>query len=42
MLATDVDHIVPHHNDPVLFWDRTNFQPLCHRHHAEKTRRENP
>lgn len=28
-----VDHRVPHRNDPVLFWDRTNWQALaksCH------------
>ena len=38
--ATDVDHIVPHRRDPKLFWDRSNWQPLCHRHHSEKTRNE--
>ena len=36
--ATDVDHIVPHRGDPVLFWDRGNWQALCHRHHSIKTR----
>jgi 5-methylcytosine-specific restriction protein A len=24
-----VDHIVPHKGDMALFWDRTNWQPLC-------------
>jgi len=24
-----VDHITPHRGDPVLFWDRTNWQALC-------------
>ncbi len=38
--ATDVDHITAHRGDPVLFWDESNWQPLCHRHHSEKTRRE--
>lgn len=27
--ATIVDHIIPHHGDPVLFWDQDNWQPLC-------------
>ena len=36
--ATVVDHIVPHRGDPVLFWDRGNWQALCHRHHSIKTR----
>ena len=38
--ATDVDHIVPHRGDPVLFWDESNWQALCHRCHSVKTRRE--
>ena len=38
--ATDVDHIVPHRGDHKLFWDRSNWQALCHRHHSIKTRRE--
>lgn len=38
--ATDVDHIVPHRGDPMLFWDQSNWQALCHRHHSEKTRNE--
>lgn len=28
-----VDHISPHKGDPKLFWDRTNWQPLCAEHH---------
>lgn len=39
--ATDVDHIIPHKGNPKLFWDETNWQPLCHRHHSIKTRKEN-
>jgi 5-methylcytosine-specific restriction protein A len=27
--AKVVDHIVPHEGDEALFWDRTNWQPLC-------------
>ena len=38
--ATDVDHIVPHRGDPVLFWDEGNWQALCHRCHSRKTRSE--
>ena len=32
--ATDVDHIIPHRGDETLFWDRSNWQPLCHKHHS--------
>ena len=35
---TDVDHIKPHRGDLKLFWDRSNWQALCHRHHSMKTR----
>lgn len=38
--ATDVDHIVPHRGDKVLFWDEGNWQALCHSHHSIKTRNE--
>lgn len=27
--ATVVDHKVPHRGDQKLFWERTNWQPLC-------------
>jgi 5-methylcytosine-specific restriction protein A len=27
--AAVVDHIRPHRGDAVLFWDETNWQPLC-------------
>lgn len=37
-LNTEVDHIVPHQNDLVLFWDRSNLQGMCATHHALKTR----
>lgn len=40
--ATVVDHIVPHRGDMRLFWDETNWQPLCaHHHSSEKQREEN-
>ena len=35
--ATVVDHIVPHRGDRKLFWDETNWQPLCKRCHDTKT-----
>jgi 5-methylcytosine-specific restriction protein A len=34
------DHIIPHKGDTVLFWDEENWQPLCKRHHDQKTVRE--
>lgn len=39
-VATDVDHIVPHKGDLGRFWDRKNWQSLCHRCHSRKTARE--
>ena len=36
--ASVVDHIIPHRGDEALFWDRSNWQALCHRHHSIKTR----
>ncbi|GMA64747.1 hypothetical protein GCM10025859_51870 [Alicyclobacillus fastidiosus] len=38
--ATVVDHIVPHKGDKKLFWDSTNWQPMCKPHHDAKTARE--
>lgn len=35
--ATVVDHIIPHRGDVDLFWDESNWQPLCARHHNKKT-----
>ncbi len=40
--ATVVDHIKPHRGDDVLFWDRTNWQPLCagcHNRHKQREER---
>jgi 5-methylcytosine-specific restriction protein A len=39
--AVLVDHIIPHKGDPVLFWDKNNWQPLCMYHHNKKTAEEN-
>lgn len=35
--ADEVDHIVPHHLDWRVFWDRKNWQSLCSRCHGIKT-----
>lgn len=40
VVATDIDHIIPHRGDETLFWDRTNWQPLCHSCHSVKTQKE--
>lgn len=37
VLATVVDHITPHRGDMTLFWQRTNWQPLCKQCHDLKT-----
>ena len=34
--ATVVDHIKPHRGDQVLFWDTSNWQPLCKRCHDSR------
>lgn len=38
--ATEVDHIVPHRGDMSLFWQESNWQPLCKSCHSAKTARE--
>ena len=35
--ATVVDHIQPHRGDTKLFWDESNWQPLCKACHDRKT-----
>jgi 5-methylcytosine-specific restriction protein A len=35
--ATVVDHIIPHRGDDRLFWDQSNWQPLCKACHDRKT-----
>ena len=37
--ALQVDHIVKHDGNPVLFWDRANLQALCAACHTKKTGR---
>lgn len=38
--ATEIDHKVPHCGDLVLFWDKSNWQSMCHTCHSSKTARE--
>lgn len=38
--ATVVDHIIPHRGDESLFWDESNWQPLCSKCHRIKTLEE--
>jgi 5-methylcytosine-specific restriction endonuclease McrA len=38
--ATVVDHIKPHRGDKILFWDQSNWQPLCKKCHDHKTKTE--
>lgn len=38
--ADVVDHITPHRGDYSLFWDKTNWQPLCKECHDRKTGEE--
>ena len=35
--ATVVDHIIPHRGAQKLFWDESNWQPLCAACHNTKT-----
>jgi 5-methylcytosine-specific restriction enzyme A len=39
VIATEIDHIRPHHDDPVLFWNLSNLQGLCASCHVQKTMR---
>lgn len=36
-LANVVDHVIPHRGDLELFWDVSNWQPLCTSCHNSKT-----
>jgi 5-methylcytosine-specific restriction enzyme A len=36
--ATVVDHVIPHRGNTQLFWDTSNWQPLCAPCHDEKTK----
>ncbi|MBD3834017.1 MAG: HNH endonuclease [Brevundimonas sp.] len=37
--AAVVDHIKPHRGDRKLFWERSNWQPLCQHHHSSTKQR---
>jgi 5-methylcytosine-specific restriction protein A len=37
--ADVVDHIKPHKGDLTLFWDTSNWQPLCKFHHDSTKQR---
>lgn len=39
--ADTVDHIIPHKGNELIFWDKSNWQPLCHSCHSKKTLQEN-
>lgn len=39
-VARVVDHIIPHKGDMRLFWDQSNWQPMCFSCHNRKTARE--
>ena len=39
--AEVVDHIRPHKGNQQLFWDTSNWQPLCKQCHDRKTMAEN-
>ena len=38
--ALIVDHVVPHKGDKALFWESSNWQPLCKPCHDRKTATE--
>lgn len=38
--ATVVDHVIKHEGDVTLFWDPTNWQPLCKPCHDSRKQRQ--
>lgn len=40
VVASVVDHVIPHRGDAALFWDVHNWQALCASCHARKTATE--
>ena len=38
--ANTADHIIAHHGDPVLMWDRNNVRAMSQAHHSRKTATE--
>ncbi|MEZ5933116.1 MAG: HNH endonuclease signature motif containing protein [Alphaproteobacteria bacterium] len=39
-VSSVIDHITPHRGDGILFWDRSNLQPLCVSCHGAKSQHE--
>jgi len=39
-VAFAVDHRVPHRGNVELFWDESNWDPMCESHHNRKSRSE--
>jgi 5-methylcytosine-specific restriction protein A len=39
VLAKATDHIIAHRGNPILFWDRSNWQGLCDNHHSQHKQR---
>ena len=37
VVATVLDHIIPHRGNQEVFWRKGNHQPLCSSHHSQKT-----
>lgn len=37
--ASVVNHRKPHNGDPVLFWDRSNWESTCAHHHSAEIQR---
>ena len=35
-----VDHRIQHRGNPALFWDESNWDPMCEAHHNAKSRAE--
>ena len=40
VVAAVVDHVIPHRGDQALFWDTSNWQPLCKPCHDRRKQRE--
>ena len=38
--ANTVDHVLPHHGNPVIFWDENNLQSLCTKCHNSVKKNE--
>ena len=38
--ATETNHIIPHKRNQQLFWDKHNWQSMCHDCHSAKTAKE--